>query len=290
MTESDAYERVEKAVRSIERNLTGAIDPERAADAACFSLYHFHRLFSLATGETPGCYIRKRRLSESARELVLGDRRILEIALSYGFGSQEAFTRAFRRMFGLTPAEYRRAGTLVGCLARWSAPSSDAYGRKEYRMEPRIVRMGERKLIGMAYHGKNENDEIPRFWQKYWDRIAELPNRSRPGESYGFCFSIEGEEGGGFFYLMAVEVSNFDRMPVEMLGKVIPESEYAVFTVRGLAAIKDAYTFAYGEWLPKSGWRHTLNFDYEFYGTKFANPDDPNAEFEICIPVVKAMA
>ena len=189
MTESDAYERVEKAVRSIERNLTGAIDPERAADAACFSLYHFHRLFPLATGETPGCYIRKRRLSESARELVMSDRRILEIALSYGFG-----------------------------------------------------------------------------------------------------FSIDGEEGGEFFYLMAVEVLNFDRMPVEMLGKVIPESEYAVFTVKGLSAIKDAYTFAYGEWLPRSGWKHTLNFDYEFYGTKFANPDDPNAEFEICIPVVKIPA
>ena len=104
---------INHAIEYIESNLTEPLDIESVAGAAGYSRFHFDRLFLATVGETPAGYVRKRRLSETARELVVSKKRILDIALDYQFQSQSAFTRAFRKLFGLSPGAYRRRGRLV---------------------------------------------------------------------------------------------------------------------------------------------------------------------------------
>jgi AraC family transcriptional regulator len=101
------------AIDYIEANLTQEIDLSEVAAAAGYSLFHLSRLFRAMTGETPGGYIRKRRLSEAACQLLTSKRRILDIALDHQFGSQAAFTRAFRAAFGISPGAYRKRGRLA---------------------------------------------------------------------------------------------------------------------------------------------------------------------------------
>lgn len=101
---------INRAISYIETNLTQEIELSKVAAAAGYSFFHFGRLFRATTGETLGSYIRKRRLSEAARQLLISKRRILDIALDHQFCSQAAFTRAFRTTFGISPGAYRKRG------------------------------------------------------------------------------------------------------------------------------------------------------------------------------------
>lgn len=95
------------AVTHLESHLTAPTSIAEAAALVGYSRYHFSRLFLAVTGITPVAYLRKRRLTEAARELATSSKRILDIALDYQFQSQEAFTRSFKQEFGVSPGFYR---------------------------------------------------------------------------------------------------------------------------------------------------------------------------------------
>ncbi len=103
---------INRALIYLETHLTEPATVTHAAATAGYSRYHFSRTFLALTGLTPTSYLRKRRLSEAARALVTSSKSILDIALDYQFGSQEAFTRSFKQEFGVSPGFYRRRGRL----------------------------------------------------------------------------------------------------------------------------------------------------------------------------------
>lgn len=98
---------LQRAITHLESCLTAPTSIEEAAAAVGYSRYHFSRLFLAVTGITPAAYLRKRRLTEAARELATSSKGILDIALDYQFQSQEAFTRSFKQEFGVSPGFYR---------------------------------------------------------------------------------------------------------------------------------------------------------------------------------------
>ena len=80
------------------------------AERAGLSPFHLHRVFRAGAGEPPKQYTLRLRLGRAAAMLLTDDQRVLDIALSCGFQSHEAFCRAFRRRFGMTPRSYRERG------------------------------------------------------------------------------------------------------------------------------------------------------------------------------------
>ena len=103
-----------KAIDFVEDNLREEITVAGMADAASYSLYHFCRTFNRVVHHTPYDYLMRRRLSESARELVESDKKIIEIALDYRFNSPETYSRAFKRMFGTKPYRWKKQERLDG--------------------------------------------------------------------------------------------------------------------------------------------------------------------------------
>lgn len=99
---------IQKAIRYIEARLHEPLGLKDIAAEAGFSAYHFHRLFREQTGHSIGGYLRMRRLALASRRLLEEELGILDLSLSCGFESQEAFTRAFKRLYGLPPGRYRR--------------------------------------------------------------------------------------------------------------------------------------------------------------------------------------
>lgn len=106
--------KIRESLSFIEKNLNNDIRLEELSNIVYLSKYHYHRLFRELTGDSVKQYISKRRMAEAARELVSTDGRILDIALRYQYGSQEAFTRAFKRLYGTTPGEYRKQYSITG--------------------------------------------------------------------------------------------------------------------------------------------------------------------------------
>lgn len=100
---------IKKAMNYIENNLNKEIRMEEIADSAGFSKYHFQRVFKRETGLNLYEYIQKRRLAEASSLLRNTNIRILDIAVYLCFESQEVFTRAFKKVYGLPPGQYRKA-------------------------------------------------------------------------------------------------------------------------------------------------------------------------------------
>lgn len=282
------FDRIQSAIDYIESLLTSEINLEDVADQACFSLYHFHKIFHAITQNSIKEYIRKRRLTEAAYELVNTDRRIIEIAFDYQYQSQEAFTRAFKKMFGTTPRKYREKKEHYVLLQKKKLTESRLkHLNGGIALEPKIMNKDEFKIIGMKYYGANQNNEIPNLWGDFSTRITEIQNRVNSGVTMGLCEYVPNlTDESKFSYIACVEVDALVEIPDGMVGKIVSTNQYAVFTHKGPAKkLGETYEYIYGNWLLKSDYEPIEAHDFELYDQRFT--DDENSEMEIFIPIRK---
>ncbi|MEZ4728760.1 MAG: AraC family transcriptional regulator [Caldilineaceae bacterium] len=94
----------------IRRHLTEPLNRETLAAVAGFSVPQFHRVFTAQVGESPMAYVQRLRLERAGRKLRMGAVDIGEVALAAGYESHNAFSKAFKQHFGLTPSEFRSLG------------------------------------------------------------------------------------------------------------------------------------------------------------------------------------
>ena len=288
----DYLSHVRDAVNYIESNLDRDIKAMDVAQEAAFSRYHFHRIFIALVGRSVTDYIRRRRLTEAAYELVGSDRKIIDIALDYQFETPESFTRAFKKMYGLTPRQYRKQGENVEYLHQTKLNENILRHLKGgFTMEPKIVTKDGFKIVGMKIFGENTNDEIKELWNKFIPRIDKIKHRLNKDItkdiSYGMCYpSEEMNESGEFEYIASVEVSSLGDVPQGMVGRTIPRQKYAVFTHKGVVdRIKETYKYIYGTWQPKSGCELVRAPDFEYYDERFDADNQEDSEMDIYIPI-----
>ena len=289
--------RIQKAVDFIEERLKEELPADQIAKVAGFSSWHFQRLFRATVGDGLKEYIRKRRLSSALVDLATSDRRMIELAVEYGFESQEAFTRAFKASFGKNPGECRKTG--VRAVVAISKPKitleylDHLYGG--LTMEPKILELNEMKLVGIGSNfisvlspDKNNHVVIPQLWDRYLKRCKEIDERVSRVD-YGLCDRISEEtqrtHPDECFYMACAEVASFDSVPEGMETRVVPGGRYAVFTHTGtLDHLEHTMNFIYGSWLPKSGEELRDAPDLERYDERF-KPDSEESELDIFIPL-----
>jgi len=292
------FDRVQKAVDYMEKNITEELSLEDIAAEVYTSLFHFHRIFQAITGDTMKEYIRKRRLSLAGRELAETDIKILDAALKYGYETPEAFTKAFKKLHGITPSECKRR---KGCFYYKDKAYVHIYktqleGGKEI-MDYKIIEKDSFKIVGRELRVRNDNGDnyrlIPEFWDKcikegMFEEFEAMPNiiNKQSKASMGMCMDFDGINT--FSYLICVEVSNFDCIPEGMIGKTIPASKYAVFTAEAKSkedtpkAIQQTWDNIYGKWFPASSYERTDGPDFELYDERC---DLQRPQVDIYIPI-----
>ena len=108
---------IRNAIRYMEDNITEELTIENIARQAMISPFYFQKGFAMLCGITVGEYIKKRRLALAGSEIVSTDRKIIDIALQYGYDSPESFTRAFTRFHGATPTSVRKGEAMIKSFA-----------------------------------------------------------------------------------------------------------------------------------------------------------------------------
>jgi AraC family transcriptional regulator len=111
-------DRMRASIDYIEANLDSEIDFNEVSKKAFCSASNFHRMFSILTGVTAVEYVRRRRLTLAAQELMCEGTKVIDIALKYGYESPDAFTRAFQRVHGVSPSAARESGVQLVAYPR----------------------------------------------------------------------------------------------------------------------------------------------------------------------------
>jgi AraC family transcriptional regulator len=166
---------VAKALWYIENNFAGVLTLDEIANVAGVSRYHASRAFGEAIGRPITGYVRGRRLTEAAKGLAAGATDILAVALEAGYGSHEAFTRAFREQFGLTP-ESVRAQRHLDNIELVEAVSMNHSVLKELA-EPRFESRKAFLVAGLSarYDYESCGGGIPAQWQRFAPYLGNVP-------------------------------------------------------------------------------------------------------------------
>jgi AraC family transcriptional regulator len=284
---------IERGLAFIEQHLGEEITPADVARHAGISQWHFQRIFKSLTNETLKTYVRSRRFAAALEMLEQSDTPLIQIALASGFGTQESFTRAFKKAFGVTPGAYRKDPT-IGRFAR-KARFDAAYVEHLHRnvsIEPAFYTQPPLRLIGMATRcfgtdsdKSNFAKAQPALWNKFLPRLGEL-DRVETHTAYGIVrLPPHGDE---LEYIAACEVTPNAPVPQGMVLFELPGGQYAKFAHRGLLdRLDQTLNYIYSSWLLTSSMRHTGGCDLELYDERFI-PNSESSLIHYAIPVAEA--
>ncbi|WP_352417020.1 AraC family transcriptional regulator [Clostridium tertium] len=261
---------IKKALNYIENNLLEDIDLSAIAKEAGYSLYHFHRIFKGIVGDSMKDYVRKRRFTEAAKELVYTNKSIVEIGIKYGYESREGFSRAFEKVYGRNPSEVRRDNLLYFIRE----PINIDYMMFQLKLTtegltPLYRNLSERYVVGKKWKVKADGSnlqDIPLLWQK-WNNEKEsekIINRKCADEIMGICIF---SQGNVFDYMIGHEVNTMEYVPENMVIYRLEPSLYAVFRVIGpiTESVQKTWDYIYSVWLSESKYKHRNIDDIEYY-------------------------
>lgn len=294
----DYLGRVRRGIDHIEQHLDGDVALADVARAAGLSQWHFQRIFKALTNETLKTYIRSRRLACSLEALREPGARIIEISLAAGFESQESFTRAFRKVYRMTPGQYAQIGGRSMFPAK--PEFNEAYLRHLHQglsLEPSLQQWPVQRVVGLRtrFFGVDSDKnnlarKLPPLWQALLARLAEISDRA-PGSArlaYGLLRPTD-DHSDQLQYLACVPVTGAAPTPPGMESLTLPASGYACFTHRGLvAALDHTVNYAYASWLLRSGQQHSGGWDVEVYGEHY-HPTDAGSVIHYAMPLRPAM-
>jgi AraC family transcriptional regulator len=271
----------QKALWYIESHLARPLTLEEISAMAGISRFHMVRAFAAATGFSVMRYVRARRLTEAARTLAAGAPDILQVALDADYGSHEAFTRAFRDHFGVTPETVRATTCLTTLklqepiLMESTAFDTIAPPRFETGKAMLVAGLGERISF-------DNSAGIPALWNRFHQHVHDLPGRIGR-VAYGVC--TNGDDTGYFDYIAAVEVADFSDLPRDFSRVRIPEQRYAVFShTNHISTIRRTISAVWNHWLPSSGHKLADAPSFERYDEKFDSVTG-NGGLEIWVPI-----
>ena len=280
----------------IEQHLRDSLSVDLLAARAGFSPYYFCRLFTLYMGVSVMEYIRRRRLACAAWEICEG-RRIIDVAMDYGFESHNGFAKAFRKVYGCAPDEYRRR---VGSHRPPSSnplaalPDTGASFLPSFRVEKRPGFY----IAGVVLRTSQELSSIaqqPALFNSF--PMDEVDNRiyaqARPEEhgEYTISFPVN---TGLFRLVEGVKVDNLENVDSSLYVDWVPPALCGIFSppptfgdkMEFAENIIRTWKYIYSQWLPHSGYMLDANgLDYEFYDER-CHGNGPYS-MDICVPLVR---
>jgi AraC family transcriptional regulator len=305
-TRKEYARRLNAALDFIDGHLDGDISLGRLASVACFSPYHFHRLFSALVGEPPAEYVRRLRLEKAAGLLVNEPlETVTTIALACGFSTSALFCRLFKARFGMSPTAWREGG-----YEKRKNGQTPRKGGKDAALRPGYHWPGRTRSgrSDMTKARKVRIEEVPPLRVAYVKHMKGYEDSAGIGDAFETLFCWAGPRGvmGPDARVLGLSLDNPDITPkdkcryfacVVVNDRAEPDGRVGVMTLRpgkyavgrfagGADIFKTAYAWMYGDWLPGSGWQPDDAPAFESYvGEPSGTAKKPHFVFDLYVPV-----
>ncbi|MEV3933003.1 AraC family transcriptional regulator [Streptomyces sp. NPDC049944] len=286
-------DRLNQAMEHIESHLDEPVDVAGLARVAVTSEYHFRRMFSALAGLPLSEYIRRRRLTVAGAEVLAGDRTLLDVATRYGYGSGEAFARAFRAMHGVGPGEARRTGAALHSQPRMSfrlvvEGSSSMRYRIVDKDAFRVV--GRRARVPLVHEGANPAiaDFIRSLPKDTVARIAALADQEPTG-IVGVSDQLDPSRAEGTELDYYHGVVTGAEVPEDMDALSVPAGMWAVFESSGPfpKTLQYLWRDVFTQWFPSNPYGSRPG--PEILSVRLSE-DGQQADAELWIPVERSGA
>lgn len=288
----DSISYMNRAMSYIEEHLTEEIDYSEISRIAYCSEYHFKRMFSFLSGISLSDYIRRRRLTLAALDLKDRHLRIIDVAVKYGYGSADSFSRAFHSMHGILPSEARNENIQLKAYPRMTFQLSIKGGCE---MNYRIVEKAQFKLVGfkkrvpIVFQGVNP--EIAKMTELLTPNVIKQLKSISNVEPIGIISASTNfsekrmEETGELDHYIGVATSKNENVEFDELE--IDASTWAVFESIGPfpETLQNVWGRIYSEWFPSSGYEAVKG--PEILWNESPDTSNPQYRSEIWIPVKK---
>ncbi len=264
------------ALQYIEDNMTNDIKLEDIAKESYSSYFHFSRMFYMLSGINLGEYIRYRKLTLAANDLVTTNQKVIDIALHYGYTTPESFSKAFKKFHGVNPKDAKKSSTTLKFTPKLSFQINI---KGDYIMDYEIKKLSDLYFTGYTINvttkeGQNFID-IPAFWSKVMEdgTFKKLIPFSDEWGVMGIMYNWDMEKGT-FTYMIGVHQK---ELPLEETESIQFEDDlFASFKVVGALpkAMQEVCTQIFSEWLPSSNYMHSGGPEIEMYTMGDGSKDD----------------
>ena len=251
-----------RLVALVEDHLTDDLDLASVASKLGTTEYHLRRMFSSLAGMPLSEYVRRRRMTVAAAD-VLGEGDLLGIAVRYGYGSTDAFGRAFRSVHGASPGDIRRDGgplrTQPQIRFRLTVEGNTTMHAR-IADRPAFQLIGHSACVPLIHEGINPHIQahIASLPIEEHARLKELSN-TEPAGLLQVSADVDPDytEGSELTYLHGVAATDDTRVPDDLDAIEVPAGTWAVFRIEGdyPAALQSAWAATATEWFPSNPWR-----------------------------------
>lgn len=285
----NALEPLNQALAYLEDHLDEDLDLQAVARLAHCSEHHLRRMFASLAGVSLTEYVRRRRLTLAAQDLQEGGLRVLDVAVKYGYGSADAFSRAFQALHGVNPSECR--GRDLRAFPRLSFQLAIQGGNAmKYRLETKapFAIVGLLQRVPLVYHGVNP--AIAQMWKSLTPEMIDELKALSDTEPRGMVsastnFSEGRQEGGELDHYIGVATT---RPGPERYARLeVPALSWAVFEAVGPfpETLQNVWGRIYSEWFPSSSYQAVAG--PELLWNEHKDLTSPTFRSEIWIPVEK---
>lgn len=273
-----------QVITYLDSHLTEKIDYQKIYLITGYSYAHFQRIFSCIAGISVNDYIRRRRMTLAATDLKRG-RKVIDVALKYGYETADSFGKVFLAFHGITPSQARNKDAVVKSFSpiRFHI-TVDGKEEISYRIESRQAM----RIVGVMKHFRapeNSKDDVPVFWNElYGNGIYDTLHALSNDSPYGVHGFMKVHDEISVDYMIAAVTDC--PIPEGMQEYIVPESTWAIFEQDGAVAstMESLWTRIFDEWLPSLDYSHARTMEIECFkhnGDKQMN----GFKYEIWIPV-----
>jgi AraC family transcriptional regulator len=285
-------QRIDRVIDHLRGNLHRQVKLEELAKLACFSEFHFHRIFGAVSGETLNNFTNRLRLEKAARLLRYSDKSLTDIALDCGFSSSATFSRAFRSGYDTSPRQFRKSGEIKKskiCKELFDDQDYDlpmSAEEKRAAFPVRLLDIPERQVAYIRVTNAFEMDRVLAAlktvidWAKSQDIFSQ-------GILFGMTVDDPHVTPKHLYRYEVCLASSFPFKCIEGMSKLkMPAMRYAVVKVSGdIHKVATAWDYLYRDWLINSAYEPEHAPALEVFLDKESAMDWSHFELELCLPV-----